>query len=72
VGDDARLARAGAGEDEQGALPVKDGFALFGVEAVEEGSGSSHRGIISQTADGRRRSAIWRYSTVTDFARFRG
>ena len=36
AGDDARLARAGAGEDQQRPVDVKDRFALFGVEGVEE------------------------------------
>ena len=34
--DDARLARAGAGEDEQRSVDVKDRFALFGVERIQE------------------------------------
>jgi len=34
--DDARLAGAGAGEDEQRSVDVKDRFALFGVEGIEE------------------------------------
>ena len=40
AGDDARLAGAGAGEDQQRPVDVQDGFALFGVEGVEE----LHRG----------------------------
>ena len=32
AGDDARLARSGAGEDEQRAVDVKDGFTPFGIE----------------------------------------
>ena len=31
--DDARLARAGAGKDQQRAVDVQDGFALFGIES---------------------------------------
>ncbi len=37
VREDARLARAGAGEDEQRALAVRDGGLLRRVEALEEG-----------------------------------
>ena len=40
IGDDARLARAGAGQDQQRALAVQHGALLFGIELVEEG----HRG----------------------------
>ena len=42
---DARLARAGAGEHEDGALEVLRGFALFGVQAgqVGRGDGFGHR-----------------------------
>ena len=36
AGDDARLARAGAGEDEQRPVDVQDRFALFGIQGVEE------------------------------------
>jgi hypothetical protein len=36
IGDDARLARAGAGEDEQRPLGCEHGFALAFVEAGEE------------------------------------
>ena len=36
AGDDARLAGAGAGEDQQRAVEVQNRFALFGVEGVEE------------------------------------
>ena len=36
MGDDAGFARAGAGEDEQGAFGGFDGGALFGIEIVEE------------------------------------
>ena len=36
AGDDARLARSGAGEDQQRALGVKNRVALFGIEGVEE------------------------------------
>ncbi len=32
--DDARLARAGAGKDEQRAVDVQDGLALFGIEGL--------------------------------------
>ena len=32
--DDAGLARAGAGEDEQRAVDVQDGLALFGIEGL--------------------------------------
>ena len=32
--DDARLARAGAGKDEQRAVDVQDGVALFGIETL--------------------------------------
>ncbi len=39
VGEHARLARAGAGEDEQRALEVLDGLALRLVEAGEQGFG---------------------------------
>ena len=61
--DDARLARAGAGEDQQRPVDVEDRFALFGVE----GSRSPwDRG--SPIAEPIRRS----YSTVTLFARLRG
>ena len=40
AGDDARLAGPGAGEDQQRSVGVKNRFALFGVEGVEE----LHRG----------------------------
>ena len=36
AGDDARLARPGAGEDQQRSVGVQDRLALFGVEGVEE------------------------------------
>ena len=36
AGDDARLAGAGAGEDQQRAVDVQDRFALFGIQGVEE------------------------------------
>ena len=36
AGDDARLARARAGEDQQRPVDVQDGFALFGIEGLEE------------------------------------
>ena len=36
AGDDARLAGSRAGEDQQRPVDVQDGFALFGVEGVEE------------------------------------
>ena len=36
VGDDARLARPGAGEDEQRAVDLQHGLALFGVQFVKE------------------------------------
>ena len=36
AGDDARLARSGAGENQQRPVDVQDRFALFGVEGVEE------------------------------------
>ena len=36
AGDDAGLARPGAGEDQQRPLGMKDRGALFGVERVEE------------------------------------
>ena len=36
AGDDAGLARPGAGEDQQRSVDVKDRFALFGVEGVEK------------------------------------
>jgi hypothetical protein len=35
IGDDAGLAGARAGEDEQGAVSVGDRFALLGIEAGE-------------------------------------
>ena len=34
--DDARLARARAGEDQQRAVGLEDGFLLFGIEAGEQ------------------------------------
>jgi hypothetical protein len=34
--DDARLPRSGAGEDQQRPFGMKNGFALFGIELVEE------------------------------------
>ncbi|HUU33063.1 MAG TPA: hypothetical protein VMW48_03310 [Vicinamibacterales bacterium] len=36
MSDDTRLARPGAGEDEQRAVDVLDGRALFGIEGGEE------------------------------------
>jgi hypothetical protein len=44
IRNDARLPRAGAGEDEQRAAQVQDGFALLRVQFVEEihGAGRSH------------------------------
>ena len=36
VGDDARLAGPGAGEDQQRAVHLEHGLALFGVQLVEE------------------------------------
>ena len=36
AGDDAGFARAGSGQDEQGALGGLDGGALFGIQIVEE------------------------------------
>jgi len=36
VGENARLARAGSGDDEQGAVDVEDGGALRLVQAGEE------------------------------------
>ena len=36
AGDDARLARSGAGEDQQRPADVQDGFALFGIEGFQE------------------------------------
>ena len=36
VGDDAGFARAGTGEDEEGAVDVGGGFALGGIEAFEK------------------------------------
>jgi hypothetical protein len=37
VRQDARLARAGAGEDQQRAVTVRDGLALRRVEALQQG-----------------------------------
>ncbi len=44
VGDDAGLAGAGPGEDEEGALSALDGLPLTGVEGREDGGsrGSGH------------------------------
>ena len=36
MGDDASLARAGAGENQQRAVGLEDGFLLFGIEGGEE------------------------------------
>ena len=36
VRDDARLARAGAGEDQHGAVGLQHGLALFGIQAGRE------------------------------------
>ena len=47
--DDARLARARAGEDQQRAVDVQDRFALFGVEGCEESMADSGLGIRLQT-----------------------
>jgi len=34
LSDDARLARAGTREDEQGSVDMEDGLALFGIEGL--------------------------------------
>ena len=44
AGNHARLARTGPRDDEQRSADVKDGFALFRVEAVEEGMHVETRG----------------------------
>ena len=64
--DDARLARAGAGQNQQRPVDVQDGVALLGIEGVEE----VHRCWDSRIADGN--PWLRPYSTVTLFARFRG
>jgi hypothetical protein len=46
VGDDAGLARAGAGEDQQRAVHLQHGLTLLGVQLIEE----VH---VQQTADSR-------------------
>ena len=45
--DDARLARAGAGEDQQRPFPMQHGLALLGVQLIEE----VHEGILSIAGD---------------------
>ena len=40
--DDARLARAGAGEDQQRSVDVQNRFALFGVELSKNRIGIGH------------------------------
>ena len=47
VGDDARLAAAGPGEDEKGAVDGLDGFTLGGVEAFKEVLCGGHGLIIA-------------------------
>ena len=77
VRDDARLAGARAGQDQQRAVGLKDSFLLFGIEAGEEIQASFYRrhgppeGGHSQVACVRVRLQP-DYSTVTLFARFRG
>ena len=43
AGDDAGLARPGAGEDQQRPLDMKNRFALFGIERLEELHGQGRR-----------------------------
>ena len=83
VGDDPRLAAAGPREDEERPIGGGDGFALRGIQIVEEALElGRHRSIVpgdrgpANTNAGRRRdrrpAGILGYSTVTLFARFRG
>ena len=74
--DDARLARAGAGQDEQRPVGLEDGVALFGVEASEESipSGTAEPRQLQCGTCGRTvpETRARTYSTVTLFARLRG
>ena len=49
VGDDPRLARAGAGDDEQGRIEMQDRVPLLGVEAGQDVSGHCRRGSWART-----------------------
>ena len=72
--DDARLARAGAGEDQQRAVGVKNRFALFGIEACRGNPLASRFGqritIVASLPAEPLTACL--YSTVTLFARLRG
>ena len=78
--DDARLARARAGEDEQRPFDLLDGFALLGVESVRKSIRLERRVARGhaplqyserRTADAAR-CRVDSYSTVTLLARLRG
>ena len=43
MGDDARLAGAGAGENQQRAFGLQNGFLLFGIEAERRSKPLSYR-----------------------------
>ena len=83
VGDDARLAAPGAGQDEERPVTGGDGLALRRVQIVEEALELGwHRSIVPAdrrgantkpgSAAGRRPDGGAVYSTVTLLARFRG
>ncbi len=71
VRDHARLAAAGAGQDEQRSITRSDGLALWGVQILEEVLQLGRHRLIVQIEPGLANTKR-AYSTVTLFARFRG
>ena len=55
MGEHAGLARARAGEDEQGSLAVQNGFALGLVQPLEQGIGASDTHPIEDSGRARSR-----------------
>ena len=74
MGDDARLAGSGAGQNQQRPVLVEDGCTLFGVEVLEQihPMVAWEPGLVCRAAVRRHEAGRACYSTVTLFARLRG